>query len=141
MNKYQPLNFSTVEEFLDFLPDGERKVIHFLRQLILDNIPMVRERLAYNVPFYYQYSRICFLWPAAIPWGRVKASGVKLGFVNGHLIRDDLNYLEKGNRRQVRSKTFYTTGEIDPDLLKAFLFEAVEIDKMVWENNRTRQKR
>ena len=98
--------FQTVEALLDSLPEGEREITLYLRECIWDCIPHCREKLAYNVPFYYRKSPICFLWPATIPWGKTPAGGVKLGFCKGYQLRDDIGYLEREGRRRVYSKTF-----------------------------------
>jgi hypothetical protein len=60
--------------------------------------------------------------------GKVEKNGVMLGFCNGNLLHDDINWLEKGDRKQVHSKTFKSIDEIETDIVKAYLFEAVEID-------------
>ncbi len=130
MNPFQPVQFRSVDEFLDYLPANELVVVNVLRDLIYNSIPAVQERLAYNVPFYYLNSRICFIWPAAVPWGKVPMKGVQLGFCKGYLLADELNYLDKGTRKQVYSKTFFTIpSEDDQAILKAFLFEAASLDR------------
>lgn len=126
---FQPIKFHAVAECLASLPDDERRVVDVLRELILTTIPDPVEKLSYNVPFYYRHRRICFIWPASVPWGKVPQHGVKLGFVEGHRLPDETGYLEKDSRKQVYMKTFFDTKEIDADLLRAFLYEAVEIDK------------
>ncbi len=128
MSKIQPTKFNSVGEFLDFIPGDERKIVERLRGIIFEAIPEGREKLAYNVPFYYRHSRICFVWPAFIPWGGVE-SGVAIGFCKGNLLSDEINYLEKGKRKEVYSKTFHSVEQIEEDLLKSYLFEATEIDK------------
>lgn len=55
--------------------------------------------------------------------------GVQLGFCNGNKLNDDINFLEKGLRKQVYSKTFNSTKEINVDLLKSYLLDAVLIDE------------
>ncbi|MCB0396386.1 MAG: DUF1801 domain-containing protein [Flavobacteriales bacterium] len=124
----QPVNFHSVEDFLSFIPDQEREIVERLRQVVFDCIPQVREKLAYNVPFYYGRRRICFIWPASVPWGAVPLNGVQLGFCSGHLMRDELNWLEHGNRKQVYIKTFKKVDEIDTEMVRAYLFEAVRVD-------------
>ncbi|MDX1641781.1 MAG: DUF1801 domain-containing protein [Balneolaceae bacterium] len=83
-----------MDEFLDFLPDDERSIVHYLRDLVLSTLHPIEEKLAYNVPFYYGQSRICYIWPASIPWGGVN-HGVILGFCRGYLLSDDIGYLKK----------------------------------------------
>ncbi|MCX2681473.1 DUF1801 domain-containing protein [Galbibacter sp. EGI 63066] len=126
----QNIDFDTVDDFLDYLPDNERKIVDYLRRIILECIPGCTEKLSYNVPFYYRHARICFIWPSSVPWGKVKA-GVQLGFCNGNLLQDELNYLDKGGRKQVYSKTFTDIKAIDVDLLKTYIFDAVKVDKQL----------
>lgn len=128
MSKIQPTKFKSVGEFLDYIPGDERMIVECLRDLIFEALPECKEKLAYNVPFYYRHSRICFVWPASIPWGRID-SGVALGFCKGFMLSDEINYFDKGNRKEVYSKTFTSQKQIDPDLLKSYLFEAREIDE------------
>lgn len=124
----QNVNFSSVDEFLDYLPEHEREIVDRLRELIHEYIPNANEKLSYNVPYYSRNKRICFIWPASVPWGKVKLNGVQLGFCYGNLLRDELGFLEQGDRKQVFTKTFQSLQDIDVDLVKMFLIEAVEMD-------------
>ena len=127
--KFQQVSFRDVDEFLDALPEDELKVVIKLRSIVLDCIPHVTEKLAYNVPFYQLHRNICFIWPASVLWGVKRTfDGVRFGFTNGNLLRDEINYLDKGNRKQIYWKVFSNTGDIDKDLLKAYIYEAVELD-------------
>jgi hypothetical protein len=127
-NKIQSIKFKSVDELLDNIPDDEKKLLLYLRKIILDCIPECKEKLAYNVPFYYRHSRICFIWPATIKWGGLE-KGVAVGFCNGDKLADEINYLEKGDRKQVYRKIFTSTKEVDIDLLKCYIFEAVDLDE------------
>ena len=129
MGKMQNVDFRNVDEFLDYLPDHERIIVDYLREIIFESIPECKEKLSYNVPYYSNHARICFIWPASVPWGKVKMNGVQFGFCKGNLLQDDLGFLEKGNRKQVYSKTYFDVKDIDVDLLKAYIFEAVEVDQ------------
>jgi hypothetical protein len=126
--KMQDVSFSDISEFLDYLPDDERRIVEVLRNLVLDCIPACREKLSYNVPYYSRKANICFIWPGSIGWGGVTNQGVRFGFTRGHLLRDEIAFLDKGNRKQVYWRDYFNVSEIDPDLLKAYIFEAVEID-------------
>ena len=126
----QNVSFKSVDELIDFLPSDELKIFQFLRQLVLSCIPDVSEKLSYNVPYYKRHKNICFIWPASILWGQKKTyDGVRFGFTNGYLLIDEIDYLDKGNRKQVYYKDFTSIKDIDTDLLKAYIFEAVLIDQ------------
>lgn len=131
MHKFQPVKFRSIDEFFDFIPDHEQLIVRFLREIVFECIPECREKLAYNVPFYYRHSRICFIWPPSVPWGNSAIKGIQFGFCNGYLLRDESQYLERGDRKQVYWKEFNQISEIDTDLLRAFLFEASELDEQL----------
>jgi uncharacterized protein YdhG (YjbR/CyaY superfamily) len=128
-NKFQTVDFHDVQDFLDYLPADERRIVDKLRKIVMDCMPHCKEKLAYNVPFYYVHSRICFIWPASVAWGNVKNKGVQFGFCKGYLMTDDLNYLDKGNRKEMYFKSFYSVKEIDTELLKNYIFEAMFVDE------------
>ncbi len=113
---------------MEYLPEEEQIIVERLREVILDAIPNCTEKLKYNVPYYSQYANICFLWPSSIPWGAVE-NGVSIGFVKGNLISAGLNYLESNGRKTIRSRNFNKLEQIDFDLVRELVYEAVEIDK------------
>lgn len=126
----QNVKFDSLDEFFDFLPEQERMIVRYLRRIVLECIPDCTEKLSYNVPYFKRHTNICFIWPAAVFWGKKQSyEGVRLGFTNGHLMYDDINYLEKGNRKYVYWRDFKTLEEIDLDILKAYLYDAVRVDE------------
>lgn len=128
MNKFQSVKFESVEDFLNYLPDNELKIVEALRSMMFECIPDVKEKLSYNVPYYYRFSRVCFIWPGSVPWGKVPKEGVELGFCKGHLLADP-SYLNIENRKQVYIKTFYSIKEIDWSVTRQLIYEAVVIDE------------
>ena len=129
MAKVQQVKFESIQDFLNFLPKHELDIVQHLRSIVLACFPNPIEKLSYNVPYYYQYSRVCFIWPSSVPWGNVKKNSVLLGFCKGYQLRDEINYLEKDARKQVYVKTFYNTKDIDPHLIKTYIFEAISVDE------------
>jgi hypothetical protein len=131
----QPMAFKSIPEFLHYLPEDQLQMVEALRNLVLECIPDGTEKLAYNVPFYYRYSRICFIWPAAVPWGAVK-NGVQIGFCKGSLLSDTA-YLTADGRRSVFVKQFDSLKEIDAGRMRALLYEAVLIDETTRPKHKT----
>ncbi len=126
----QNVKFDSLDEFFDFLPEEELVVVEYLRAVILDCIPNCTEKLSYNVPYFKLRSNICFIWPASVLWGKKKTyEGVRLGFVKGYLMHDDIHYLEKGERKQVYWRDFKSIEEIDVDILRAYIYDAVLVDE------------
>ena len=126
MTKVQTESFRSVEELLATLPAEERVIVEQLREIVLTCLPNAKEKLSYGVPYYFLQSRVCFIWPASVPWGGID-KGVLIGFCKGHLL-SDAGYLEVGKRKQVLTRTFYTTKEIDRERLSRLLYEAAWID-------------
>ncbi|MBD0295230.1 MAG: DUF1801 domain-containing protein [Flavisolibacter sp.] len=127
MNKFQNVSFKSISDFLSYLPEEELFIVERLRELIFDCIPDAKEKLSYNVPFYYRFSRICFIWPGSVPWGNIK-SGVLLGFCKGHLL-SDISCLEVGERKEVYTKTFHNLKEINTHVIRQLLHEAAVVDE------------
>lgn len=130
--KMQNVSFRNVDEFLEFLSEDELKVAELLRKIIFACLPHVTEKLAYNVPFYKHHKNFCFIWPASVLWGKTKSyAGVRLGFTNGNLMQDETGYLDKGDRKQVYWKDFKSIKEIDIELVRSYIFEAIMIDEQL----------
>ncbi|MDF1673999.1 MAG: DUF1801 domain-containing protein [Vicingaceae bacterium] len=126
----QNVKFNNVDDFLDFLPPNELQITLYLMELVESSILQHKRKLSYNVPFYSNKRSICFIWPASVLWGKQKTyEGVRFGFTKGYLMQDEINYLEQGDRKQVFWRDFKSIKDIDVDIIKAYLFEAVEIDK------------
>lgn len=126
----QNVKFGSVNEFLDYLPSDELEIVEILRAIILETIPNCREKLSYNVPFYSRYRTLGFIWPGSVLWGKKKIyQGVRLGFTKGFLMEDPDNYLDKGERKQIYTKDFLKVEEIDPEIIRSFLFQAIVLDE------------
>jgi hypothetical protein len=132
MNKFQKLNFKSVEEFLEYLPPKERILVDRLRELVLDVIPNPKEKISYNVPFYYAPKWFCLIWPAAVPWGNLK-EGVSISFINGRKIEDVFGFLEFDNRKHTGRIVFKSLKEIKEkeEALRFYISEAFEINNPV----------
>jgi hypothetical protein len=111
------------------LPENERIIVDVLRQIIIESIPpYCKEKISYNVPFFYGNKGICIIWPATIPRGGIK-KGVLLGFWHGNKLNDKDNFLTHGTNKQVFYKIFYTPEEINDKPIKKLLKEAIKLDK------------
>lgn len=130
MNKFQKLSFSDVAEFLDYLPEDELQIVESLRQLIHETFPTYKEKLAYNVPFYYGRKRICYIWPAAIPWGNL-SQGVSLGFLRAKEIDPASEILKYDQRKTMGRVVIKSIEELQGDYsftIKLLLQEAYLLD-------------
>ncbi|MEP7268910.1 MAG: DUF1801 domain-containing protein [Saprospiraceae bacterium] len=119
----------TLSELYDILPENELVITDILRQIIIENLPPYgKEKISYQVPFFYGNKGISIIWPATIPRGGIK-EGVLLGFWYGNKLQSLQNYLIKGTNKQIFCKVIKHTEEIDEKIIKALLSDALQIDK------------
>lgn len=137
--KMQEVDFRSIDEFLAFLPEEELVIVEKLRKLVFYCLPDAREKLSFNVPYYYHHRNFCFIWPASVTWGKKKTyEGVRFGFAYGNQIADETGYLEKGGRKQIYWKDFTSIKEIDVELLQAYIYEAIYIDEAHFRKKKKR---
>ncbi|MBK8425788.1 MAG: DUF1801 domain-containing protein [Lewinellaceae bacterium] len=129
----QNVQFRSVGELLDFLDPERLEMVELLRELVLETVPGVEERLSFNVPFYRRYGALCFIWPGSVSWGSTVWEGVEFGFNNGHLLADEDRYLDRGKRKQVFTKRFFSVHDVkmNIDRLRALLMEAAEVNELL----------
>ncbi len=103
--------------------------VDVLRQIIIAHTPPTcREKIAYNVPFFYGNRGICLVYPSFIPRGGIK-KGVLLGFWYGSRLTDTDRYLTHGTNKRIFYKIFNAVGEINERAIVKLLKEAVKLDK------------
>lgn len=130
--------YLTPDEVFESLQGEERIIAFRVRDIVMNTLQGCTEKLSYGAPFYFRHSRICYIWPGSIPWGKATSEGVTIGFCRGNELSDP-SWLETANRKNVFVKRFLHVSEIDIDMLKALLFEAMEIDS-VWQKSRSVRK-
>ncbi len=115
-------------QLFDMLPENERIIVDVLRQIILENLPLhCKEKISYNVPFFYGKKGICIIWPSTVPRGGIK-KGVLLGFWYGNQLNDADHFLTHGTNKQIFYKIFMEPEEIDEMPIIKLLKEAVRFD-------------
>jgi len=127
-----------IETYLDLfaiLPEDERIMVDVLRGIVREALPPnCREKISYNVPYFYGNRGICIIWPSAIPRGGIK-KGVLFGFWYGNKLNDIDNFLTHGTNKQIFYKIYLTPEEIDDKPIRKLLMEAVRIDKTFQKKN------
>ncbi len=125
----------TVLQLYDAIPEQERIIVDVLRQLISDQLPAYcKEKISYNVPFFYAHKGICIVWPAAIPRGGIK-KGVLLGFWYGNKLADVDQYLTHGTNKQIFYKIYHDVEEIHVNAVVKLLKEAITLDRQ-WSSKK-----
>jgi hypothetical protein len=119
----------SILQLYDAIPEHERIIVDVLRAIITEKLPAYcKEKISYQVPFFYGNKGICIIWPSAIPRGGIK-KGVLLGFWYGNKLADTDNYLTHGTNKQIFYKIFYDVEEIDVKSVVKLLNEAVLLDR------------
>ena len=120
-------------QLYEILPENERLIVDILRELVKEHLPPNgKEKISYNVPFFYGNKGICIIWPSTIPRGGIR-KGVLLGFWYGNLLTDADNYLTQGTNKQVFYKIYNSADEININAVTKLLKEAVKLDTS-WKN-------
>ena len=123
------IKISSISQLYEVLPEHERLIVDVLRQIIVGSLPAnFKEKISYNVPFFYGKKGICIIWPSTIPRGGIK-DGVLLGFWYGNKLEDKDNYLIHGSNKQIFYKIFHSVDEINEKAIVKLLNEAVIFDE------------
>lgn len=129
------IKIRSVLQLYDAIPEHERIIVDVLRALIAEQLPAYcKEKISYQVPFFYGHKGICIIWPSAIPRGGIK-KGVLLGFWYGNKLTDADNYLTHGTNKQIFYKIYNDVKEINVKAVVKLLKEAVALDQN-WKQTR-----
>ena len=119
----------SVLQLYDAIPEHERMIVDVLRAIITEQLPAYcKEKISYQVPFFYGNKGICIIWPSAIPRGGIK-KGVLLGFWYGNKLADADSYLTHGTNKQIFYKIYNDVEEINVKAVVKLLKEAVKLDE------------
>lgn len=94
-------------DFSQALPDEERLIFQYLRNLILETEPRLKEKLNYGVPYFVRNRMVCFIWPISAPNAPTAKNQtwhntiVSLGFCYGNLLSNQQGILLSEGRKQV----------------------------------------
>lgn len=128
MKKNNHQKIRSVIQLYELLTDEEKLITDVLRQVINETLPgYCKEKLSFNVPYFYGNKGICIVWPASVPRGGIK-QGVLLGFWYGNRLKDADHYLTHGTNKQIFYKIYHKAEEIDPEAIVKLLYEALRVD-------------
>ncbi len=115
------------DSFLDDLTPEERTICMYLKDLLQENFPELRVTWAYGVPYFNRKKRICFFYPASLPYSGI-TEGVNLGLVKGYLLSNDQQLIHMGQRKEVGYIQIQHPNQIPADTLLEILHEAILLD-------------
>jgi hypothetical protein len=121
--------FLSVQDCIEWLPESERLITLVLREIILDTLPDLTEKLSYNVPYYYGRKSLCFIWPGSVLWGKKRMyEGVRMGLTQASNMDRSFDYFGLEHRKQVGFRDFLAPEDIDEAVIRNHLLEAHRID-------------
>lgn len=120
----------SLAQLYELLPENERIITDVLRQIIGQTLPKdFKEKISFNVPYFYGNKGICIIWPSTVPGGGIK-KGVLFGFWYGNRLNDADNYLTHGTNKQIFYKIYQTPDEIEELAIVKLLEEAINVDQL-----------
>ena len=123
------MKIQSLHELYENLPEEERVMTDVIRQFVSETLPdYCKEKISYNVPYFYGHKGICIIWPSSIPRGGIK-EGVLLGFWQGYLLNDTDDYLHHGTNKKIFYRIFKSIDAIDEQAIVKLLKEAVDLDR------------
>jgi len=124
------MKIKSILQLYEMLPEMELMIVDVLRSLVKDTLPdYCKEKISYNVPFFYGKKGICIIWPSTIPRGGIK-DGVLLGFWYGNRLADSDNYLIHGTNKQIFYRIYTDVVQIDTNAINKLLHEAANLDQL-----------
>lgn len=124
-----PLKIRSLIQLYEILPEQERLMVDVLRQIVKETLgDYGKEKISYNVPYFYGRKGICIIWPSTIPRGGIR-QGVLFGFWYGRKLRDTEHYLEHGTNKQIYYKIFRRVDDINERAIVKLLKEALKVDR------------
>lgn len=115
-------------QLYELLPEHERIIVDVLRQIVSATLPAYcKEKISFNVPYFYGHKGICIIWPSTVPRGGIK-KGVLFGLWYGNRLKDADHYLTHGTNKQIFYKIYNDVDEIDANAIVKLLKEAAEVD-------------
>jgi hypothetical protein len=129
MKAVEHKKIKSILELYESVTEEERIIVDVLRQFVIEMLPAYcKEKISFNVPYFYGKKGICIIWPASIPRGGIK-KGVLFGFWYGHKLKDKDRYLTHGTNRQIFYKIYTDIAQINFSALKKLLKEAITLDQ------------
>ena len=129
MSKAIPVKIKSLLQLYELLPETERIIVDVLREICHAALEgNAKEKISFNVPYFYGNKGICIIWPSTIPRGGIK-EGVLFGFWYGNKLKDSNGYLTHGTNKQIFYKIYKNADDIDIKAITRLLSEAMAVDR------------
>lgn len=93
-----------VDEYIESLPDERREIAEILRELIIENVHGIEERLSFKIPFYHYFGMFMYL--------NNTKDGVDVAFCRGKDLLEAFPQLELKSRAAIATVTVTSKKDI-----------------------------
>ncbi len=128
-----------VQEYIAALEGEEQGIARYLYEIIQSTSPKFKTKLSYGVPYFSINYRVCFIWPSSSPL-TIEKEGVQLGFCKGILLANQQGLLDMGKRKEVAIINYTQANQINENLVREILFEAIEVDELVYRERQNAKR-
>lgn len=94
-----------VDAYIEALPEEKKELYQQLRELILENVPGVEEKLSFKIPFYHYFGMFMYL--------NLTKDGVDVAFCRGKDLLTTFPQLENKDRAIIASVCIKNKKDID----------------------------
>lgn len=120
------LKFENVSAFMAYLDEPTQEIVMRLREIVGSH--GLKEKLSYNVPFYYGRKRVFYIWPSCIPWGGI-SEGVAVGFCYGQYMEDPYLLFAPDQTQIMRKIILHNTEDGPWSRLHDYVDAAIALDR------------
>jgi len=120
---------NATELYIHGLPENQKLMMEFLREIILDTSSKIREDFKYGLPFYYANGPFCYL--------NKQKTNVYIAFYWGKLMPQFSHYFDFDTRVMIKSLTFSSLEMIEEKIpiLQEILTAALIVDQEKYSKN------
>ncbi len=112
-----------ISDYLYKLTSEQAGIVQCLHDLIMET-PAIEVKRRWHLPFYYRKSWICY-------FNILKNGNVEWAFTRGNELSNEDQWLEARGRKQIYSVNFASVQDIDLQLARVTLQEALLLDEHV----------
>jgi len=113
---------NNVDEYILNQEPEIAEIVALLREIIMSFSPFITEKIAYKIPFYYGFKRICYI--------NVRGDKVDLGICRGSELSNTFGILESKNRKIIKTMTIKSVMDVDEKLISEIIGEAIVLDEL-----------
>lgn len=117
----------SVDEYIESLPDERREICEIVRELILENVPGIIEKLSFKIPFYHYFGMFMYI--------NNTKEGIDVAFCRGKDLLKEFPQLNIKNRATIATITIQNKNDI-----KKFNLRPLIVTAAAWNEEAKRLK-